>query len=185
MGSIFLRLWPFFYSILSYCWVGLSAYFSSHSLFSREHIFVGFNTFLSLMCWWSVIHHHRPQGPTLFQRVRWDFTCVQCNVCTDTGPPVLSHIQEDYVIPYLRGLQQNKRRKWESNLSASTGSQVQPSATVPDKNKKHLCYCLLDNLSWSILILKHIFDWKFKLNSESYLPGFSQPWNKSLGTLSS
>ena len=38
---------------------------------------------------------HRPQGPTLFQRVRWDFTCVQCNVCTDTGPPVSSLIQED------------------------------------------------------------------------------------------
>ena len=34
------------------------------------------------------IHHHRPQGPTLFRRVRWDFTCVQCCVCTDTGPPV-------------------------------------------------------------------------------------------------
>ena len=32
-----------------------------------------------------------------------------------------------HLIPYLRGLQQNKRREWESNLcpSASTGSQVQ------------------------------------------------------------
>ena len=42
--------------------------------------------FPSLVFWYTVIHHHRPQGPTLFLRVRWDFTCVQCNVCKDTGP---------------------------------------------------------------------------------------------------
>ena len=41
-----------------------------------------------------------------------------CDVCTDTGPPILSPIQEDYVqfISYPRGLQQNKSREWESNL---------------------------------------------------------------------
>ena len=45
----------------------------------------------------DLIHHHRPQGPTstLFRRVRWDFTCVKCNICTATGSPVLSPIQED------------------------------------------------------------------------------------------
>ena len=59
-----------------------TAYFSNHSLFSREHIFVGFNEFLSLVCWSTVIHHHRPQGPTLFRIARWDFTC--CAVCAIT-----------------------------------------------------------------------------------------------------
>ena len=92
-----LRLWPFFYSIfLSFFFgVGLPAYLSNHNPFSREHIFVGFNEFPSLVYWCTVIHHHRPQGPTLFRRVRWDFTCVQCYVCTYTGPPVLSPIRED------------------------------------------------------------------------------------------
>ena len=87
-----LRLWLFFYSVFKYhiFGVGLSSYFSNHSLSSREHIFVGFNKFPSLMCWCTVIHHHWPQGPTLFQRVKWDFTCVQCNVCTDMQPPVLN-----------------------------------------------------------------------------------------------
>ena len=75
--------------------VGLPAYLSNHNPFSREHIFEGFNEFPSLVNWCTVIHHHRPQGPTLFRRVRWDFTCVQCSVCTDTGPPVLSPIRED------------------------------------------------------------------------------------------
>ena len=96
VGSIFLRLWPFFYSIfLSFFGVCLPAYLSNHNPFSREHIFVGFNEFPSLVYWCTVIHHHRPQGPTLFRRVRWDFTCVQCNVFTDTRPPVLSPIRED------------------------------------------------------------------------------------------
>ena len=77
--------------------VGLPTYFSSHSPFSREHIFVGFNEFPSLVYCCIVIHHHRPQMPTLF-RVRWDFRCVQCNVCIYTGPPVLSPIWEDKVM---------------------------------------------------------------------------------------
>ena len=66
--------------------VGLLAYLSNHNPFSREHIFVDFNEIPSLVCWWIVIHHHWPQGYTLFQRVRWDFICVQCDVCTDVGP---------------------------------------------------------------------------------------------------
>ena len=46
--------------------VGLPAYLSNHNPFSREHIFVGFNEFPSLVHWCAVIHHDRPQGPTLF-----------------------------------------------------------------------------------------------------------------------
>ena len=65
-------------------------------MIQKMHNFVGFNEFPSLVYWNIVIHHHQPQGPTLFGRVRWDFTCLQCNVCTDMGPPALSHIQEDY-----------------------------------------------------------------------------------------
>ena len=78
--------------------VGLPAYLSNHNPLSREHIFVGFNEFPALVCWYIVIHYHRPQGPTLFRRVRWVFTCVLCNVCTDTAPPVLSPIRKDYVM---------------------------------------------------------------------------------------
>ena len=61
--------------------------------FLKEHMFVGFNEFPSLLCWCTVTHHHRP--PPLFQRVRLDFTCEQCDVCTYTGPPVSSPIQKD------------------------------------------------------------------------------------------
>ena len=57
--------------------VGLPAYLSIHSPFSKEHIFVGFNEFPSLVCWCIVIYHHRPEGHTLVGRVRWDFMCVQ------------------------------------------------------------------------------------------------------------
>ena len=75
--SVFLLL---FHNIF---WLGLPAYFSNHSPFSREHIFVGFNKFPSLVCWRTVIHCHRPQGPTLFQRMRWDF--MLCSVmCAQT-----------------------------------------------------------------------------------------------------
>ena len=92
---MFLSLWPF--STLSFCHffaVGLPAYLSIYNPFLREHIFVGFNEFPSLVCWCIIIHNHRPQGPTLLRRVRWDFTCVQCYMCTDTGPPVLSPIRQ-------------------------------------------------------------------------------------------
>ena len=95
-GVNFLRLWSFFYSIFFIILrVGLPAYLSNHNPFLREHIFVGFNEFPSLVYWCTIILHHRPQGPTLFRRVRWEFTCVQCDVCTDTGPPVLSPIREE------------------------------------------------------------------------------------------
>ena len=95
-----LVLWGIFYvygrfsipAFYHFFLVGLPAYFSNHSPFLREHIFVGFNEFPSLVCWCTVIHHHLPQGPTLFRIVRWDFTCVQCYVYTDTGPPVSSPI---------------------------------------------------------------------------------------------
>ena len=63
---------PFF--LKSFFGVGLPAYLSNHNPFSREHIFEGFNEFL--------LH-----GCSLFRRVRWDLVCVQCNVCTDMGPP--------------------------------------------------------------------------------------------------
>ena len=58
---------PFFITFLG---LGLPAYFSNHSPFLREHIFlISFflNEFPSLVCWRTVIHYHRPQGATLFQ----------------------------------------------------------------------------------------------------------------------
>ena len=84
-----------FYHIFFFFGVDCPDYSSNHSLFSREHIFVDFNKFPSLLCWCTVIHHHQTQGATLFRRVRSDFTCVQCSVCICTGPPVLSPIRED------------------------------------------------------------------------------------------
>ena len=60
------------------------------------------------MCCSIVIHHHRPQGPTTFQRVRWDFTCMQCYACTHRGPIVRSHpisLSNVKLSPYPRGLQ--------------------------------------------------------------------------------
>ena len=63
----------FFYHFFG---VGLPAYFSNHSPFLREHIFVSFNEFPSLMFWCTVIHHHRPQGPTLFQREMGFYVCA-------------------------------------------------------------------------------------------------------------
>ena len=63
--------------------------------FSAKHIFVGFNEFTSFVCWCTVIHHHQPHGSILFLKVRWDFTCVQGDVCIYTVPPVLSPIRED------------------------------------------------------------------------------------------
>ena len=73
--------------------VGLPAYLSNHNPFSREHIFVGFKEFFSLVCLCIVIHHRQPHGPTLFRRVKLDFMCVLCDVCTDTGPPVTKLIK--------------------------------------------------------------------------------------------
>ena len=82
-----LRLWLFSFSISYHIFlVDLPAYFRNHSPLLREHIFVGFNKFPSVVCWCTVIHHHWPHGLTLLRRVRWDFKCVQCNMCTDTGP---------------------------------------------------------------------------------------------------
>ena len=58
-----------------------------------------FSKISSLGCWCTVIRNHWPQGPSLFQRVRWKCTCAhQCSVmCT-------------------RGLQQKKRQEFDSNL---------------------------------------------------------------------
>ena len=52
--------------------------------------------------------------------------CVQCDVFTDMGPPVLNprKLGNVQLIPYPRGLQQNKHREWELNLCPS-GSQDQ------------------------------------------------------------
>ena len=65
--------------------VGLPAYLSKHNPFSREHIFVGFNEFPSLVYRCTVIHHHRPQGPTpFFLRVRWNITLHYNAICAQT-----------------------------------------------------------------------------------------------------
>ena len=95
MGLIFPFVAVFLLHLFVILGVGLPAYLSNHNLFSREHIIVGFNEFPSLVYGCIVIHHHQPQGSILFQRVRWDFTVfVQCDVCTDMGPPVIAPIQE-------------------------------------------------------------------------------------------
>ena len=96
VGLILLRLWLFFYSIF----LSFLEQVSPHTLatticFSREHIFVGFP---SLKYWCTVIHHHRPQGPALFRRVRWDFMCVQCvqlhgTSCFKSHPRRLGNVQ--------------------------------------------------------------------------------------------
>ena len=88
-----LRLWPFFYSkFFIIFFQQISPLTLATIVRFLKHIFVGFKEFTSLVCWCNVMFHHWPQGPTLFRRVRWDFTCVQCNMCTDMGPPVLSPI---------------------------------------------------------------------------------------------
>ena len=92
----FLGLWSFFYSVFSpifflLFWVGLQMYFRNYSPFSREHILKVFTGFL-LLCVVAlsfIFSGHR--GLFFFQRMRWDFTCVQCNVCTETG--LQSHLR--------------------------------------------------------------------------------------------
>ena len=61
-----LWLWLVFF-LLHYLKVVLLVYFSNHSPFQREHIFVDFYEFHSLVSWCIVIHHDRPKGPSLFQ----------------------------------------------------------------------------------------------------------------------
>ena len=63
----FLRLWPFFYSILlSFFRVGFHTYLSNHYPFLRKHIFAGFNEFPSLVCcsFSRVLVHCHPSSPT-------------------------------------------------------------------------------------------------------------------------
>ena len=78
-----LGLWPLFYSTFSFFFsfffrIILLAYLSHQSPFSREHNFVGFKEFPSLVFWCTVIHHHGPQGPTLFAKSEMGFyECVQ------------------------------------------------------------------------------------------------------------
>ena len=36
------------------------------------------------MCWCTVIHPHRPQWPTLFRNVRWDFYRHSLSVTPET-----------------------------------------------------------------------------------------------------
>ena len=153
--------------------LGLPTYFSNHSPSLSEHIFVGFKEFTSLMCWYTAIHHHQPQGPTLFRRARWDFTCVQFDMCTDMRPPVskfhLRRLCNVQLIPYPRWLQQNKGWEWELNLcpSASTGSQVQfTTPWLP-----HLTTCIwsqhLFHIYNSTTILRPIYNespWKWQNN---------------------
>ena len=103
--------------IFFFLWVGLPEFFSNNSPFSTEHTFVSFNELNSLVCWCTVIQHHRPQGATLFRRVRRKFTRI-CSVmrihvtsCFKSHPieKTIGNIQ---LILYPRGLQQNKRREW-------------------------------------------------------------------------
>ena len=91
--------------------------FSNLCSFSKEHIFVGFNEFPSLECLCTVIYHHRPQGPTLFWRMRsnWNFTYAMWLCAQKRDLLFKSHLRRlvnVQLIPNQRGLQQNKRRKW-------------------------------------------------------------------------
>ena len=117
--------------------VGLPAYLGNHNPFSWEHIFVGFKKFPSLVCWCTVIHHQRPQGPYLFWSVSWDFSGVQCDVCTDTGSPVLSPIREDWVM-YSKSLTQG-------NAGSGNCTSAPVQALDHKSNSLPLCYraCLI------------------------------------------
>ena len=55
------------------------AYFSNHSPFFREHVFIVFNKFPSLVCWCSVIHHHWPQRPNFFLKSEVRFFLGVCS----------------------------------------------------------------------------------------------------------
>ena len=81
--GLFLRLWSFFYSIVLSCFgVGLPAYLAIKVHFWGSLFFVGFIKFTSLVCWCTATEAYS------FWRAKWDFTCVQYNVCLDMGPPV-------------------------------------------------------------------------------------------------
>ena len=68
-NEILINIHSTIYSIfLPFFGVGLPSATTVH--FLREHIFVVFNKFPSLMCWCNVIHHHRPQNLLFFEE--WD-----------------------------------------------------------------------------------------------------------------
>ena len=94
-----LCLWTFFYSsFLSIFGVGLPAYFSNHSPFSRQHILVRFDKFPSLarVLVHCHIHHHWGQPFLIFKE--WDWIVCVCSVmCTDPGPISLTPIWKDWV----------------------------------------------------------------------------------------
>ena len=91
-------------------WVGFPAYFSNHSLFSMEHIFVRFNKFPYLVCWCTVIHFHRPQGAYSFLKSKIGFyLCAVKYVHSHGTSSFKSHrrrLCNVQLIPYPRGLQQ-------------------------------------------------------------------------------
>ena len=70
-----------------------------------------------------------PHGPS---NVGWDFTCVQCNVCTDTGLPVLSPIQED--------LGKNVQVQWACLAEGLNASVLANGFNLPDKQVDQGCW---------------------------------------------
>ena len=93
---------------------------SFHILHQPQSVFI-WHIFVAFVCLYTFIHHHRPQGPTLFRRVRWDLCSVMCAKTRDLLFSVpINKTGLCLVNPLLKGI------KWESNLclKASTGSQV-------------------------------------------------------------
>ena len=76
LSPYFQHLCPFFYSIFYYFWSRSPRIPQQKSFFEGAHdFFLGINQCPSLLCWCIVIHHHWPQGTTIFRTVRLNFTC--------------------------------------------------------------------------------------------------------------
>ena len=72
-----------FYDIFGVC---LHAYFSNNSQFSREHIFVCFNKFPILMCWWLVRNGRIGYVPAKRMHRYGRSFCWMVAYCTGSNP---------------------------------------------------------------------------------------------------
>ena len=137
--------------------VDLPSHLNNHSLSLKELIFVDFDDFPPLVCLCTVIYHHWPRVPTLFEE--WNVIHVCAVLCVHrhsvTGSPFKSYLRRLGSVQLVNALFKGIATKWALGM----GTKPLPPGQALDHKSNLLTLCFF---AWQLSWLKSFYTLQIK-----------------------